>query len=447
MARHDVLTGLPNRLMLNEYLPQAFARARRTGGLAVLCLDLDGFKGVNDTLGHGAGDSLLTRVAERLRACSREGDMVVRLGGDEFAIVQETVEQPHESTALARRVLREIARPFDIDGQPVVVGASIGIAVASEGVGMPETIMKCADLALYRAKEEGRGRFCFFEAEMDVRARTRRLLELDLRSALALHQFEVYYQPLVSAGTGKVSGFEALLRWNHPERGMVSPAVFIPVAEEIGLITAIGAWVLERACADAASWSGNLKVAVNLSPEQFRGQGLLNEVEHALAASGLDPSRLELEITESTLIRDDAVVLSTLHALRSLGTRIAMDDFGTGYSSLSYLRRFPFDKIKIDQSFVRGMIDQADCLAIVRAVIGLGRSLGIAVNAEGVETSDQLDALRLEGCGELQGFLFSKPRPGDAVADMVTNAAVVARMLEDASGFTETPALYNPAFV
>ena len=447
MARHDVLTGLPNRLMLSEYLPQALARARRTGGLAVLCLDLDGFKVVNDTLGHGAGDILLHAVAERLQGCTRDGDMVVRLGGDEFAIVQETVEQPHEATALARRAVRELGLPFNIDGQEVVISASVGIVLASEGIGAPDALMKCADLALYRAKEEGRNRFCFFEAEMDVRARTRRMLELDLRGALALRQFEVFYQPLISAGTGKVSGFEALLRWNHPQRGQVSPAVFIPVAEEIGLITAIGAWVLERACADAALWPGNLKVAVNLSPEQFQGHGLVDEVRHALTASGLPASRLELEITESTLIRDDEVVLATLHALRALGARIAMDDFGTGYSSLSYLRRFPFDKIKIDQSFVRGMMDQTDCLAIVRAVIGLGRSLGIAVNAEGVETAEQLDALRLEGCGELQGFLFSKPRPGYDVEDMVTNSATIVRMLEQAPEIAECPPARDPALV
>ncbi len=424
MARHDVLTGLPNRLLLGEYMPQALARSRRNGGLAVLCLNLDRFKVINDTLGHAAGDTLLRALSQRLKDCTREMDLIVRLGGNEFAIVQEAVEQPSEATALARRLVKEMARPFDIAGTEVVIGTSVGIALAQDGLTTPEALLKCADLALCRAKEDGRGRFCFFEPEMDVRVQARRMLELDLRSALALGQFEVFYQPLVRTKTGAISGFEALLRWRHPHRGLVSPAIFIPVVEEIGLITAIGAWVLARACADAATWPNGLKVAVNLPPEQFRGHGLVDEVANALTASGLPGNRLELEITESTLIQDDASVLATLHALRALGVRIAMDDFGTGYSSLSYLRRFPFDKIKIDQSFVRGMIDQADCLAIVRAVIGLGRSLGIAVNAEGVETLEQLDALRRGECGELQGFLFSRPRPSGEVANMLLDAFV-----------------------
>ncbi len=425
IARHDVLTGLPNRLLLGEHLPKAFARSRRTGGLAVLCLNIDRFKVVNDMLGHAAGDTLLRALSQRLQDCARETDFVARLGGDEFAIVQEAVAQPSEATALARCLVAELARPFDIDGREVVIGASVGVVLAQDGLTTTEALLKCANLALRRAKEEGRGRSCLFEAEMDIRVQARRMLELDLRGALALGQFEVFYQPLVKTRTGAVSGFEALLRWRHPQRGLVSPAVFIPVAEEVGLIAAIGTWVLARACADAVTWPDGLKVAVNLSPEQFRGRFLVDEVANALAASGLPASRLELEITESTLIQDDESVLATLHAFRALGVRIAMDDFGTGYSSLSYLRRFPFDKIKIDQSFVRGMTDQADCLAIVRAVIGLGRSLGIAVNAEGVETLEQFDALRREGCGELQGFLFSRPRPGGEVADMLLDSAAV----------------------
>ena len=422
MARHDTLTGLPNRLLFGEYMPHALARARRSGGLAVLCLDLDRFKFVNDTLGHPVGDMLLRAVAQRLKDCTRESDLIVRLGGDEFAIVQEAVEQPIEATALARRLVAEISRPFQLDGNEIAIGVSVGIALAQDGLATAEVLLKCADLALYRAKDDGRSQFCFFDAEMDMRVQERRLLELDLRSALALNQFEVFYQPLVGSGSGVVSGFEALLRWRHPQRGLVSPAVFIPVIEEIGMIVATGAWVLRQACADAATWPGELKVAVNLSPDQFRSRGLVDEVTNALQLSGLSPSRLELEITESTLIDDDEVVLETLHALRALGVRIAMDDFGTGYSSLSYLRRFPFDKIKIDQSFVRGMSDQSDCLAIIRAVIGLGRALGISVNAEGVETVEQFNALREEGCNELQGFLFSKPRPFDDVADMLLSA-------------------------
>jgi diguanylate cyclase (GGDEF)-like protein len=423
MARHDALTGLPNRLALTEYMPQALARARRNGGLALLCIDLDRFKAVNDTLGHAAGDSLLCAVTQRLKECTRDMDFVVRLGGNEFAIVQDAVEQPVGSTMLAGRLVAEMARPFDIGGKVVVIGASVGIALTQHGLTTLEAMLKCADLALYRAKEDGRGRFCFFEAEMDARMQARRAIELDLRGAIAQRQFEVFYQPLVNTDSGAISGFEALLRWRHPQRGLVSPAVFIPVAEDIGLISAIGAWVLEQACADAAKWPDPLKVAVNLSPDQFRGRGLVDEVAKALACSGLPASRLELEITESILIQDDAAVLATLHALRTLGARIAMDDFGTGYSSLGYLRRFPFDKIKIDKSFVHGMADQADCLAIVRAVIGLGRALGIAVNAEGVETMEQHDALRSEGCGELQGYLFSPPRPVNEVAAMLRDGA------------------------
>ena len=419
MARHDALTELPNRLLLSEHMPQALARASRNGGLAVLCLDLDRFKAVNDALGHAAGDALLRAVSQRLRDCTREIDLIVRLGGDEFAIVQEAPAQLTDAVALARRLIEVLSAPFDLDGQQVVIGTSIGIALSEDGQARPEALLKCADLALYRAKAEGRGTFCLFEAEMDALIQVRRALELDLRHALAGGQLELFYQPLVHAGDGSISGFEALLRWRHPERGLVSPAIFIPVAEEIGLIDAIGAWALRRACRDAAGWPGTRKVAVNLSPAQFRGGTLVEDVANALAASGLPPGRLELEITESVMLQDDDSVLATLHGLRALGVRIAMDDFGTGYSSLSYLRRFPFDKLKIDQSFVRGMDDRGDCLAIVRAVIGLGRSLGMAVNAEGVETPEQLAALRAEGCNELQGYLFSRPRPGSEVEAML----------------------------
>jgi len=427
MARHDALTGLPNRLLFGEHMQHALARARRGNGIALLFLDLDRFKIVNDTLGHSAGDALLCAVTQRLRDCTRETDLVVRFGGDEFGIVQETANQPIDATALARRLVEVLSQPFDIDRQEIVIGTSIGIALSTEGSETAEALVKCAELALYRAKDEGRGTFRFFEAEMDAAMQVRRALELDLRRALAEEQFELFYQPLVHAGG--IAGFEALLRWHHPGRGLVSPAVFIPVAEEIGLIGVIGAWVLKRACMDAAGWPGALKVAVNLSPAQFRTRLLAEDAAHALSMSGLPATRLELEITESVLIQDEESVLETLHALRRLGIRIAMDDFGTGYSSLSYLRRFPFDKIKIDQSFVRGMAEQEDCRTIVRAVIGLGRSLGMAVNAEGVETVEQLAALRTEGCGEIQGYFFSKPRPGGEVAEMLLqhgNATIAA---------------------
>jgi diguanylate cyclase (GGDEF)-like protein len=414
MARHDALTGLPNRLLLSEH---TMGLTRRGDGVVVLCLNLDRFKAVNDVLGHAVGDALLCAVTERLRQCVRKTDLVVRLGGDEFAIVQDTANQPQEATSLARRLVDLVARPFEIDNHEIVIGVSIGISLANDRTETAEASLKRADLAMHWAKTGGRGTFRFFESEMDAAMQARRMLELDLRKALAEEQLELYYQPLVRIEG--VAGFEALMRWHHPIRGMVSPAEFIPVAEEIGLIGSIGAWALMRACMDAATWPGRLKVAVNLSPVQFRTRALEQDAARALASSGLSASRLELEITESVLIQDEASVLDTLHALRTMGIRIAMDDFGTGYSSLSYLRRFPFDKIKIDQSFIRGMADQDDCRTIVRAVIGLGRSLGIAVNAEGVETPEQLAALRAEGCSEIQGFLFSKPRPANEIPELV----------------------------
>ena len=417
LARHDGLTGLPNRLLFTEHLAGSLARARRGDGIAMLCLDLDRFKIVNDTLGHAAGDELLRLVTKRLRDCTRETDLVVRFGGDEFVIVQEKANQPAEATALAKRLVDIMAKPFLIDGREVVIGVSIGIALSLDGVEAGEALLKRADLALYRAKNDGRGTFRFFEREMDEAMQIKQALELDLRQALNDKHFEVFYQPLVQSGG--IAGFEALLRWRHPQRGMVSPADFIPIAEETGLIGAIGAWVLHQACADAATWPGTLKVAVNLSPLQFQTRSLVDDVAHALSASGLSPQRLELEITESVLIQDADSVLKTLHGLRAMGIRIAMDDFGTGYSSLSYLRRFPFDKIKIDQSFVKGIAEQEDCRTIVRAVIGLGRSLHMSVNAEGVETEAQLEALRSEGCGEIQGYFFSEPKPARDVGDML----------------------------
>jgi diguanylate cyclase (GGDEF)-like protein len=417
MARHDQLTGLPNRLFFAEHMRTLLSARQAEKAIALLCIDLDRFKVVNDTMGHPAGDALLCEVSERLRACVGHDDVVVRLGGDEFAIVQVAPAQPEAATHLAECVVTALGAPFQIGGQTVSIGGSVGIAVGGEAIGTAEALLKCADLALYRAKAEGRGVWRFFEADMDLRMQARRELERDLREAVAQQQFEVFYQPLMHGGNG-VSGFEALVRWRHPQRGLVNPGDFIPLAEEIGLIPQIGTWVLRRACEDAFRWPAQLKVAVNLSPSQFRGD-LVAEVEQALTKSGLPPELLELEITESIMLADEDHVLSTLHRLRALGVRIAMDDFGTGYSSLGYLRRFPFDKIKIDQSFVRNMTDRQDCMAIVRAVIGLGRSLGMSVNAEGVETRDQLDALIGEGCVELQGYYFSKPKPGAEVLDML----------------------------
>ncbi|HEX2940072.1 MAG TPA: EAL domain-containing protein [Rhodopila sp.] len=418
LARHDPLTGLPNRLLFTEQMQASLGRARHNDRVALLYLDLDRFKSVNDILGHATGDALLIAVADRIRQCIRDVDLAARLGGDEFVIIQEKANQLADTAALAGRIVQALNRPFDLAGQEVAIGVSIGIAVSNAGTNeRSDALLQRADLALYRAKQDGRGTFRFFEQEMDETMLRRRALERDLRRALAEKHLHVFYQPLVQAQG--VAGFEALLRWQHPERGLVSPVQFIPIAEECGLIGSIGAWVLEQACIDAAGWPGHLKVAVNLSPAQFHGRSLVDDVDRALTMSGLPPSRLELEITESILMQDGEAVLETLHALRNRGIRIAMDDFGTGYSSLSYLRRFPFDKIKIDQSFVSGIVEREECRSIVRAVIGLGRSLHIAVNAEGVETEHQLQALRSEGCQEIQGYLFSKPQPASEVSGLI----------------------------
>ncbi len=419
MARHDALTGLPNRVLFHDHTRHALAEMRRGEGLAVLCLDLDHFKAVNDALGHRVGDALLLAVATRLLDCTREADLVVRLGGDEFAVVQCATEQPEQAKLLADRLIAALAIPFEVERHQIAIGTSIGIALTADERASADELLKGADIALYRAKAEGRGTFRFFEAAMDARIQARRRLELDLRQAVTDGQFEVHYQPLVSVQTGAVNGAEALARWRHPTRGMVMPAEFIPVAEEIGLISSLGLWVLERACADAMKWPDYVKVAVNLSPQQFKNNRLADEVAEVLDRSGLPPHRLELEITESLLLQDSEAILSILHELRAHGVRISMDDFGTGYSSLSYLRRFPFDKIKIDQSFVRNLSEREDCIAIVRAVIGLGRSLGMAVIAEGVETEEQFALLEAEGCNQVQGYLFSPPQPIEVVSELI----------------------------
>jgi diguanylate cyclase (GGDEF)-like protein len=411
MAHHDALTGLPNRVLFLKRLSQGIARSRRGDPCAVLCLDLDHFKAVNDTLGHPVGDALLRAVTARLLAHVRETDTVARLGGDEFAIVQSSVEQPQDATALAQRLTEVLSEPFDLEGHQMVIGTSVGIAVVPQDGDDPHVLLKNADLALYKAKADGRGRYRCFEPEMDARMQARRALELDLRRALLLGEFEVYYQPLMQLRTNQVSGFEALVRWRHPERGLVSPADFVPLAEEIGLILPLGEWVLRQACRDAMTWPETVKVAVNLSPVQFTSRTLVRDVADALADSGLSPSRLELEITETVMLEDTDATLSILHELKALGVRIAMDDFGTGYSSLSYLRRFPFDKVKIDRSFIEELGLGGDCDAIVAAVTAMCNTLGMATVAEGVETQDQLQMLRGGQCSEVQGYLFSKPRP------------------------------------
>jgi diguanylate cyclase (GGDEF)-like protein len=419
MARHDALTDLPNRVQFREQIEDSLKRVRRGERVAVLCLDLDHFKAVNDTLGHPVGDALLQSVADRLRLSMRELDRIARLGGDEFAIVEVGSPQPEGATALARRVIEALSEPYDIEGHHVVTGISIGVAVApTDGVDADQ-LLKNADIALYRAKSDGRGTYRFFEPEMDARMQARRALELDLRQALVKDEFALFYQPIVNVGSNTITGCEALLRWPHPRRGMVMPADFIPLAEEIGLIVPIGEWVLRRACRDAAAWPDGTKVAVNLSPAQFRSKNLLAAVTDALAASGLAPHRLEIEITEGVLLVDQNSTLALLHELRHLGVTIAMDDFGTGYSSLSYLRSFPFDRIKIDGSFIHAISDEESSLAIIRAVTGLSASLGIETTAEGVETDRQLEHIRAEGCTDVQGFLFSDARPANEVRELL----------------------------
>lgn len=423
MARHDPLTNLPNRAFFRERVEDALKRLAGGENAAVLCLDLDHFKPVNDTLGHPIGDSVLKEVAARLQGAVREGDTVARFGGDEFAIIQVDAAQPTGATSLAQRIIETLSAPFDIDGHQVVISASVGISIAPADAGNAEQLLKNSDMALYRAKRDGRQTYRFFEPEMDARMQARRVLELDLRRALIQREFEIHYQPLINLNTNEVSGFEALLRWRHPERGLVPLGEFIPLAEEIGLIVPIGEWVLRQACKDAVQWPDDVRVAVNLSPAQFRSKGLLEAVITALAVSKLAPERLEVEITENVLVSESDAALVLLHQLRGLGVRIAMDDFGTGYSSLSYLRKFPYDKIKIDGSFVREISDEQSSLAIVRAVTGLGTSLGIVTTAEGVETKEQLERVRAEGCSEVQGFYFSGARPAQRGSAAVEFAA------------------------
>ncbi len=420
MAHHDGLTGLPNRNSLRQRLDEMLAQTRRSSEkVAVLFLGLDNFKAVNDTLGHGVGDKLLRGVARRLRSSLREEDAIARLSSDEFAIIQSGITRPEDVVLLAKRMLEAIGEPYLLDGHSVVIGASVGIAMAPGDGEDSEKLLKNADMALSRAKNDSRGTFSFFEAGMDARAQTRRKVEIDLRVAIQNDALRPYYQPLINLVSGRISGFEALVRWPHPERGMISPAEFIPVAEDTGLINALGAQIMRRACMDAAGWPDAVRVAVNLSPLQFRVGNLLSIVMDALKQSGLSAKRLELEITETLLLEKSAEVLATLHALRALGVHISMDDFGTGYSSLSYLRSFPFDKIKIDQSFVRDLGANRDAQAIVRSIISLGKGLGVTITAEGVETEAELSCLRAEGCHEAQGFLFSRARPNAEIVELL----------------------------
>jgi diguanylate cyclase (GGDEF)-like protein len=411
LAHYDALTDLPNRVLFRDQLERELKKTSRGSQLAVLYIDIDEFKSVNDSLGHPVGDELLKAVALRLSGCVRETDFVARLGGDEFAIVQTAVESPADVMDLVIRIYQAIRVPVECLGHQLVTDASIGIALAPQDGTDLDQLLKSADLAMYGAKSDGRRTYRFFEREMDARVRARRTLELDLRQAIVEGQFEIAYQPIVDLRNGAVSGCEALLRWRHPERGMVSPADFIPVAEDIGLITRLGEWVLEQACFEAALWPENIRLAVNVSPVQFRTHTLALHVASALASSGLAANRLELEITEAVLIRDDEAALAILHQLRAVGVRIALDDFGTGYSSLSYLQRFPFDKIKIDRCFVNDVAEPNGSSSIVQAVVNIASARNMTTTAEGVETEAQKELLRTLGCTEMQGYLFSAAKP------------------------------------
>ena len=420
MALHDALTDLPNRHLFNKQLASRFSQLGRGEKIALLCLDLDRFKDVNDTLGHPFGDKLLIQVAERLRGCVRQSDSVARLGGDEFAILQGGLSDLGETASLAERIIEAISAPFNLAGHQALIGISIGIAVGPVDATDTDQLLIASDSALYRAKADGRGTYRFFESAMDQRIQARRGLELDLRRALTEDEFVLHYQPLVNLRTRQICGFEALICWNHPKRGMLSPADFVSFAEETGMIVPIGAWAIQSACDEAAKWPSGIRVAVNLSPVQFRTSGLYKTVSDALSRSGLAADCLELEITESTLLPNQESTLETLRRSRDRGIRIALDDFGTGHSSLSYLRNFPFDRIKIDRSFVHDLLTKKDSRAVIRALVQLAGGLGLKTTAEGVETEEELEYLKRAGCTEGQGFLFGKPQPAKNVPSMLT---------------------------
>jgi diguanylate cyclase (GGDEF)-like protein len=429
MAQHDALTGLSNRAHFRDHLIRALGRMDEDGGgLALLFIDLDHFKLINDTLGHRVGDLLLIAIGERLKNAVGKSDSVARLGGDEFAVIHIVKGRPEQAGQLADQIMDALERPYDIEGHRLGLGCSIGIALAPDDSCDPDVLLSNADLALYRAKAEGRGIRRSFLPEMNTRAQARRTLESDLRNALHAGQFELHYQPVCNLLSGCISGLEALLRWRHPERGLIPPVDFIPLAEEIGLITPLGDWVLREACNAARQWPEQVSLAVNLSAVQLRTGNIVQNVVNALAMTGLCPKRLELEITETTLLDDNQNTMHALHQLQSMGTRIVMDDFGTGYSSLSYLRKFPFDKIKIDRSFVRELPADNDGSAIVRSIIHLANNIGMPTTAEGVETEEQRAYLQSEGCSEAQGFLISRPLPSAQLRALFANVAGVRRV-------------------
>lgn len=424
LANHDPLTGLPNRSLFNEMLLHSLNDVNRTDGtMAVLSLDLDHFKEVNDILGHTTGDTLLRHVSERMTNTLRRNDFLARLGGDEFTIIQKHAEQPEGATKLAERLIEQIAMPYDLDGNEVHIGVSIGITFRDED-GPEEsdgqTLLRQADLALYKAKTDGRGSFRFFEESMNEKLIARKRMEADLRQAISRNELQLIYQPQIDLQSNKISGVEALIRWQHGEKGLIGPEDFMPVAEETGLIVSIGEWMIREICRDVKQWP-QLSFAVNLSPVQFRQGDLVETVRNALRDEGADPHRLELEITEIVLLSHTDETISTLRALQDIGVRIVMDDFGTGYSSLGYLRRFPFDKIKIASSFVNDLGTRTDAHSIIEAVIGIGASMGMTSNAEGVETAEQANFLRKHGCNEVQGFFFSEPLPSEAIGDLLAD--------------------------
>ncbi|OPZ00667.1 diguanylate cyclase [Bradyrhizobium sacchari] len=415
MAHYDALTDLPNRTLFREQIERELAKVASGAQFALLYIDVDEFKGINDSLGHHVGDELLKAIATRLRGCLKKADLIARLGGDEFAVIQTAVQSSADVLSFVTRIYEAIRQPYHCLGHQLSTDASIGIALAPQDGADLDQLIKNADLAMYGAKASGRRTHRFFEPEMDASAKARLTMEQDLRQALVNGGFEIHYQPLVDLRSGEVSGCEALLRWRHPDRGMVSPAEFIPIAEDTGLINELGDWVLRMACNEAATWPAHIRVAVNVSPVQLKCDTLALRIASALAASGLSPSRLELEITEAVLIRDDEAALSILHQLRSIGVRIALDDFGTGYSSLSYLKRFPFDKIKIDRCFVADIAETSGAPVIVQAVVNIAAASNMTTVAEGVETEAQREMLRNLGCTQMQGYLFSAPKPATEV--------------------------------
>lgn len=445
LAHFDSLTDLPNRALFNQSLQRSIARMKPAQQLAVLYLDLDHFKTINDTLGHGAGDLVLKAVANRLERNIGMEDFVARLGGDEFAISLRNVESEEEVHRTAQHLIAKLSEPVMVEGQPAATGVSIGIALSSTCNDDAEELIKHADIALYHAKENGRGCASMFEKSMHEAVQDRRNIEMDLRAALRRNELELYYQPLVNIETSETIGYEALLRWHHGEKGLIMPDAFIPVAEDTGLIVQLGEWVVRSALYEVAKWPEHLSVAVNLSPAQMRSPNLMPTIINALAATGVAPHRLELEITESVLMNDNQSNVELLHKIRSLGVRIALDDFGTGYSSLNYLRSFPFDKIKIDRCFVDEVDSREDCRAIIRAVTGLASSLGMVTTAEGVERSDQLSQLKEEGCVQVQGYLFSQAMPAENVEGRVETSTHVGAQASDIDEQSAKPARIKAA--